>query len=436
MNDSTSIRQVFAPGLRLDRPEPLLVFHNYGSENMVSTVDGELHLERRKLVRSFYSARNIESEAVQNIANKCVDSLENLIDEEMRSHGTANLFLLFRYLGCDFMSRFVYGEKYGLNLLSDSQLRKEFERDLSWQEEGLLNLFTFWFAHSLTTLRNLGLISKNTTPDGVVTGRPGRARLRDRKAESSDDKLNTSSTSNTLFDQLASTFESKSPSRVMPDEKYVLSEGLDHFWAGVETTARTLSSIIFRLSHPDNKHQQDRLRQELQKALNMSGSSYSYTAAKSVSYLECVIREGLRLDPPFKDSVTREAPKDHQLVLHGYHIPPGIAIGAQAYSVHRNHDVFSEPEDWKPERWDIPQNLEEYTKMKRHIFAFGAGPRMCIGMNVAWNQLHLVLGRIYLKYETSLSADFLSKHGAEVQEWPEKGVHPVIFTKTEEMKES
>jgi len=112
-----------------------------------------------------------------------------------------------------------------------------------------------------------------------------------------------------------------------------------------------------------------------------------------------------------------------------------MEVSAQPYSLHRNQMAFDNPESWIPERWDIPHESKVYVQMKRHFFAFGAGPRMCIGMNVAWTQLRLTLARIYSTYKTKLSSEVLDTKrrpsgalaGATL--WPSKEHWPVKFRK-------
>jgi unspecific monooxygenase len=44
--------------------------------------------------------------------------------------------------------------------------------------------------------------------------------------------------------------------------------------------------------------------------------------------------------------------------------------------------------------------------MHRNFMAFGAGIRMCIGMNLALQEIKLVVSNIYLSFETSVPPDF------------------------------
>lgn len=41
----------------------------------------------------------------------------------------------------------------------------------------------------------------------------------------------------------------------------------------------------------------------------------------------------------------------------GYEIPPGTVVGTQAFSVHRDPDIFPSPELFDPGRW-LSQNVD------------------------------------------------------------------------------
>lgn len=70
-------------------------------------------------------------------------------------------------------------------------------------------------------------------------------------------------------------------------------------------------------------------------------------------------------------------------------LPPGVRVSAQAYSLHRNEDVFPDAERWDPERWlidarkDPKQEQDRLKEMMRWFWAFGSGGRMCFGNHFA-----------------------------------------------------
>ncbi|OTF75649.1 cytochrome P450-like protein [Euroglyphus maynei] len=119
---------------------------------------------------------------------------------------------------------------------------------------------------------------------------------------------------------------------------------------------------------------------------------------KSLKYLECCIKEGLRLFPsvPF---IGRRSHED--LTLNGHHVPKGTIIFVYIYMLHRDPDIFPDPEKFNPDRF-----LQE-NSVGRHPFAFvpfSAGPRNCIGQRFAMSELKVVLAYL-LRYFRFVSID-------------------------------
>ena len=58
-----------------------------------------------------------------------------------------------------------------------------------------------------------------------------------------------------------------------------------------------------------------------------------------------------------------------------YTIPPGIPVGMSNYFMHTDPDVFSDPLEFRPERW-----LGTVTPAMLHNYVpFGRGSRNCLG---------------------------------------------------------
>jgi cytochrome P450 len=94
----------------------------------------------------------------------------------------------------------------------------------------------------------------------------------------------------------------------------------------------------------------------------------------------------MRLYPAITLPLARVHPKD--CVLDGIHIPQGTALGANAYTVHRDEAIFGSREpymsvdDFWPERWLLGESERENEKiraMKRRFWGFGSGGRACVG---------------------------------------------------------
>jgi len=66
------------------------------------------------------------------------------------------------------------------------------------------------------------------------------------------------------------------------------------------------------------------------------------------------------------------------------------------YLLHTNPEIFPDPFKFEPQRWiDNP-------KLTKYLFAFGRGPRSCLGMNLAYAELYMTLAYIFRRFEMSL----------------------------------
>ena len=61
--------------------------------------------------------------------------------------------------------------------------------------------------------------------------------------------------------------------------------------------------------------------------------------------------------------------------------------------INRNPDLFADPTSFKPQRYiDDPQ-------LERYNLAFSKGPYRCLGINLAYQELFLVLAAIFNRFE-------------------------------------
>lgn len=102
-------------------------------------------------------------------------------------------------------------------------------------------------------------------------------------------------------------------------------------------------------------------------------SSLTVFDFNKMQYLECVLKESLRLYPPvpFISRVCVEETHINGLVL-----PKGTEVHIHVYDIMRDPKHFSDPNSFRPERF-LPENT-----INRHPYAFipfSAGSRNCIG---------------------------------------------------------
>lgn len=70
--------------------------------------------------------------------------------------------------------------------------------------------------------------------------------------------------------------------------------------------------------------------------------------------------------------------------------------------MHLNEEVFPDSYSYKPERWLCnPKGPDGVKQLSRYMVAFGRGARMCLGMQMAYCELYLMLATMLrrLKFE-------------------------------------
>jgi cytochrome P450 family 135 len=136
--------------------------------------------------------------------------------------------------------------------------------------------------------------------------------------------------------------------------------------AGHETTATGLSWAIELLArHPE--------------ALSRLEDS---VAAGEDEYLDAVIKETLRLRPVIA-LVLRKLVEPME--IGGRLLPAGVSVAPSIYLVHRNPEIYPEPDRFRPERF-IEKPAGTYTWIP-----FGGGVRRCLGAAFAEFEMSVVL---------------------------------------------
>jgi len=84
--------------------------------------------------------------------------------------------------------------------------------------------------------------------------------------------------------------------------------------------------------------------------------------------------------------VERECNRD--VTCNGIRIKKGVIVGVATYPLHYSDEYYTEPDKFDPDRWAVENkhNLNPYA-----YIPFGLGPRNCIGMRFAMEELKLAL---------------------------------------------
>ena len=163
--------------------------------------------------------------------------------------------------------------------------------------------------------------------------------------------------------------------------------------AGYETTATTLSWIVYYLSlYPDV---QSKLQNEVDEYFPIHNQDNSYETVQKMSYLDMVFCEVSRLASIAQNAVQRMC--NQTTKVGNVIVPKGAKVMINVSNIHSSIDL------WGPEPVDqmVPERFTPERKGARHPMAylpFGAGPRNCIGMRFAIIESKMALINLLQRY--------------------------------------
>lgn len=185
--------------------------------------------------------------------------------------------------------------------------------------------------------------------------------------------------------------------------------------AGTETTAWALSNVTFYVLS-DTKISST-LKAELLEAIPdiSAPDAFDYQKLERLPYLRGCIKEGIRLSGVVTARNPRQIPEP--LEYKGWKIPPHTPVSMSIGNTHFNEAYFPEPRKFIPERWleaePTPHGWRA-GQLDKYFVAFGRGPRSCLGINLAYLELHVTLATVFRRFELELydtdQSDVAIKH--------------------------
>lgn len=114
--------------------------------------------------------------------------------------------------------------------------------------------------------------------------------------------------------------------------------------------------------------------------------------------VRAVIKEVLRWRPVTAGGVPHQLTKDDE--YQGYHFSAGTVFHANQWAIHRDPELYPDPDAFRPDRWldpKFPQTYREplakYPNLQNYS-CFGFGRRICPGQNIAERSLVLLTARM------------------------------------------
>ncbi|KAI9369063.1 cytochrome P450 [Aspergillus egyptiacus] len=166
--------------------------------------------------------------------------------------------------------------------------------------------------------------------------------------------------------------------------------------AGTETTATALSGLTYQLLlHPEKM---ERITREVRETFEKD-SDINITTLGQMKYLNACIEEGLRFYPPVPIGLPRVVPPGGQMVC-GEYVPEKTIVSVNQWSAYRSPRNFNRPNEFLPERWMNDPEFASDDKAALQPFSFG--PRNCLGRNLAYFEMRIILAKVLYNFDLTL----------------------------------
>jgi cytochrome P450 len=184
-------------------------------------------------------------------------------------------------------------------------------------------------------------------------------------------------------------------------------------FAGYETSALSLTWLCYSLSK--NQQWQERCREEIK---NLDIEKISLIDLNNLPLCDACIYETLRMYPAGW-AFTRTA--KNETSIKDYKIAKGETVLISPYLIHRNEKIFDKPNNFNPNRF-LAKKFTDYGRFQ--YIPFGAGPRICSGMQFAMMEMRLILIHLLSDYKVTLvgeepqldaRATLFSKNGYQIK---------------------
>jgi cytochrome P450 len=386
-NSLRALRQIYGAGSPFGRPPSFYrIFSMFGQTSLFTLYSSSDHATRKKMMSQMYSKSAVlKSPVADSIRSKAQQFLD-LIESDPRT--ASDLVRSLHFFSLDNMTWMVFGAHGATKALMGKSLDRQILSDIdeptarrySWFQVHLAHYTRFVMSCSSSQLRSiidvLGLLpgklplAYSGLQDFALatfnTHRPDKISVPPPASESS------------LMMRLLHGKNENSRGNPLSDME-VAAECADNLDAGLKTTSDTLMFALWVLSLPQHRKHQERLIEEVKDAKSFLAGDASILPADAcdrLPFLDALIKETLRLYAPIPASQPRISTQD--TTIDGYHIPAGTVVSCQAFSMHRNPDVFPHPKTFNPDRWLASD--AETAEMKRWWWPFSSGARMCLGM--------------------------------------------------------
>ncbi|KAI1818321.1 cytochrome P450 [Poronia punctata] len=417
------IRKVYGGGF--DKPVYYDFFGYYGTSNSFCSRTRQQHAMHRRRMSTPYTKSSLFNsvELTAMTRRTLYERLLPRLQHESKVVAPTEMLELSYALCLDLVTQFIFGFSNASNFLQAPQAET-----IEWLDhyERRYCKESFWSQEMPLVHKMLTSLGVDLMPAGHVEStewlESWMMEMCDGAERTLHNKSHQPEDAPLVFEPVYSASKKEyTPSDLESRRKAIASELFDHMSGAREVLGLVLAYTIFYIArHPTA---QQTLREELVAAqLDMrwhgeevtdssGGKMPSPQAMDKLPYMSAVLKESLRMRPN-STPLPRVTPKDRSVTLAGYdNIPPETRVNSFQWFVHRDPTKWDAADEWRPERWleDHPscESSEAIDSGEARLWAFGSGPRICVGLHLTHYLMRYILAAIFGNFQVTV-ADYES----------------------------
>ncbi|KAL8831387.1 MAG: hypothetical protein Q9170_005322 [Blastenia crenularia] len=376
---------LFGSTLKLDKDPWLSNEH----PSTMGTSPHELHRIRRAVLNPFFSTQKVVE--IQDLIKEKIGKLCEILERHRESGEPINMSRAYRAMTMDIITEYVMTSSFDF-LDSEDFGGRWYTMIRNGSASQILMTQNPWIMPIMTSLPYKLAIA--LVPDAEAA--LGIQKMNERQIQTIKDAgpgaAYEKKVRKPLFHEIYFNSELPEPEKATAR---LGAEATLIVIAGSETSGGALTHLHYQLlTHPETLA---RLKRELHENVPGNLSDLKWQDLRKLPYLTACIQETLRLAHTTIHRLARFAPVGG-LQYEDYYLPAGTTLSMSTYFAHMDPSLFPDPDEFIPERWLSP----DAKALSRYMNPFSKGPRICLGIELAYAELYLTAAMVYRTFGTKL----------------------------------
>ncbi|KAM3425241.1 hypothetical protein BST61_g7193 [Cercospora zeina] len=334
-----------------------------GPYGIFQTTNPAEHSLHRKLLGRGFTQNYLRSNWEGRIQEKAESLIQYIKSDGKQTSGEIDLLKWLPLFAGDVIAELAFGQSFGM-------MERGKPDEIITHDSGSGNTFAYAFPLLYQILRWI--------PHPKIQSAFGGNQILLQRGKVAVENSKANAGAANLFSKAIA--DAEKGEKFLTDEEIVIEAG-NFIFAGTDTTATTLTYLIWSVLRDE------RVQEALEDEVTALSEPYSDEQLEQLPVLGAVVKETLRLYGAAPAALPRVTPPEGA-VLGGYEIPAGTTVATQAWTMHRDANVFTNPEVFDYTRW-LDGELASREDVKRVWSPYGAGSRICIGSNLANMELRI-----------------------------------------------